>query len=63
MGTEEKSEQKNGSIYSWDFLAFAGRLLGNLDSSGKLLGMLGKFSAVFIWGAALYLGYSLVAGL
>jgi len=46
----------------WFFsLAFAGRLVGTLDSSGRLLGLLGKFSAVFIWGAALYLGYSLVA--
>lgn len=48
----------------WFFsLAFAGRMLGNLDSSGRVLGLLGKFSAVFIWGAALYLGYSLMAGL
>lgn len=42
------------------FLAFAGRLLGNLDSSGRLLGLLGKFSAIFIWGAAVYLGYGLI---
>lgn len=43
-------------------LAFSGRLLGGLDGSGRLLGLLGKFSAVFIWGAAVYLGYGLVAG-
>lgn len=42
------------------FLAFAGRFLGNLDSSGRLLGLLGKFSAIFIWGAAVYLGYGLI---
>jgi L-lysine exporter family protein LysE/ArgO len=48
----------------WFFtLAFAGRLLGNLDSSGKLLALLGKFSAIFIWGAAIYLGYNLAAGI
>lgn len=48
----------------WFFaLAFAGRLIGNLDNSGRLLVLLGKFSAVFIWGAALYLGYSLVCGI
>lgn len=47
----------------WFFaLAIAGRLLGSLDSSGSLLAMLGKFSAVFIWGAAAYLGYSLITG-
>lgn len=46
----------------WFFsLALAGRVAGTLDSSGRLLGLLGKFSAMFIWGAALYLGYSLVA--
>ena len=45
----------------WFFaLAFAGRWLGNIDSSGRLLELLGKFSAVFIWGAAIYLGYSLL---
>lgn len=45
----------------WFFsLALAGRLVGTLDCSGRLLGLLGKFSAMFIWGAALYLGYSLV---
>lgn len=47
----------------WFFgLAFTGRLLGNLDNSGKILQLLGRFSAVFIWGAAVYLGYSLAAG-
>jgi ATP-binding cassette subfamily B protein len=33
------------------------------NSSGRILRLLGKFSAVFIWGAALYLGYGLLAGL
>ncbi len=47
----------------WFFaLAFAGRLLGTLDSSGRLLELVGKFSAIFIWAAAIYLGYSLVMG-
>ncbi len=44
-------------------LAFAGRWIGSLDASGKWLEMLGKVSAVFIWGAAMYLGYGMVAGL
>lgn len=48
----------------WFFgLAYAGRMLGSLDASGRWLGLLGKFSAVFIWGAAAYLGYSIVVGL
>lgn len=48
----------------WFFaLAFAGRLLGSLDNSEQLLAFVGKFSAVFIWGAALYLGHSLISGI
>lgn len=44
-------------------LAFAGRWIGSLDASGKWLGWLGKVSAVFIWGAAMYLGYGMMLGL
>lgn len=53
-------------LVSWVWflsLAFAGRWIGSLDASEKLLGWLGKVSAVFIWGAAIYLGYGMVAGL
>jgi L-lysine exporter family protein LysE/ArgO len=46
----------------WFFaLALAGRIIGNLDSTGKMLSRIGKISAVFIWGAALYLGYGIVS--
>ncbi len=44
-------------------LAFTGRLMGNLDSTGKLLGVIGKISAVFIWGAALYLAVGMISEL
>lgn len=45
----------------WFFaLAVAGRLMGNVDSTGKLLGFIGKLSAVFIWGAALYLAGGMI---
>ncbi|QDR82133.1 LysE/ArgO family amino acid transporter [Sporomusa termitida] len=48
----------------WFFaLAFAGRLMGNLDSTGKMLGIIGKISAVFIWGAALYLAGGMLSEL
>ncbi|SMC38126.1 LysE/ArgO family amino acid transporter [Sporomusa malonica] len=48
----------------WFFaLAFAGRTIGSLDASGRVLGLMGKISAVFIWGAAVYLGYGMVGGL
>lgn len=42
------------------FLALAGNKIGSLENSGKWLGLLGKFSALFIWGTAVYLGFSLL---
>lgn len=42
------------------FLALAGNKIGNLEDSGKWLSLLGKFSAVFIWGTAMYLGYGML---
>jgi len=48
----------------WFFaLAFAGRIMGSLDAGGRLLRVVGRVSAMFIWGAALYLGYGIVNGL
>jgi L-lysine exporter family protein LysE/ArgO len=47
----------------WFFgLAYAGRTIGNLDASGRVLGLMGRVSAVFIWGAAAYLAYGMVGG-
>lgn len=74
IGTSSLQYTGNGKIlftfacilvsWGWFFgLAYAGRLLGNLDASGRWLSLLGKFSAVFIWGAAAYLGYGIVVGL
>lgn len=40
----------------WFFsLASAGRILGNLDSSGKLMKMMNKISALLIWASAIML--------
>lgn len=36
-------------------LAFAGRILGKVDSSGKAITILNKISGVIIWGVALYM--------
>lgn len=48
----------------WFFaLAFAGRIMGSLAAGGRLLSVVGRVSALFIWGAALYLGYGIVSGL
>lgn len=42
--------------WCWFFgLALTGRLLGNLNQGEKFLTYLNKFSALIIWGAALYL--------
>ena len=44
----------------WFFgLALAGRTLHRLDSSGKLMLMLNKLSALIIWGVAIYLAVHL----
>ncbi|MFC7391451.1 LysE/ArgO family amino acid transporter [Scopulibacillus cellulosilyticus] len=41
----------------WFFsLAIAGRILGKVDTSGKLIMMLNKLSAVIIWVVAIYIG-------
>lgn len=45
----------------WFFsLAFAGRMLGKLDDSGRGLFIMNRVSALLIWGSAGYLVFSLV---
>ncbi|WP_066392871.1 LysE/ArgO family amino acid transporter [Neobacillus mesonae] len=40
----------------WFFgLAIAGKIVGNFDSEGKFLKIINKFSALIIWGVAVYL--------
>lgn len=46
----------------WFFsLAKAGRLLGEIDQSGQWINRLNKVSAIIIWGAAVYIGFSLIS--
>lgn len=40
-------------------LAFAGRLVGQADTSGRVLRLLNKASALLIWGIAAYMGLQL----
>lgn len=48
----------------WFFgLALGGKLVGHLDSSGKVLGMINKISALIIWGVAGYLMLNLIMGI
>ncbi|MFC3882124.1 LysE/ArgO family amino acid transporter [Bacillus songklensis] len=41
-------------------LAFAGKMTSRLDQSGKTLYILNKVSALFMWGMAVYMAFSLV---
>ncbi len=48
----------------WFFgLAIAGRYFGKLDSSGKLMALLNKGSALVIWGIAVYLAIRLAGNM
>lgn len=48
----------------WFFgLALCGKLVGHLDSSGKVLEVVNKISALIIWGVAVYLIIQLVKGI
>jgi L-lysine exporter family protein LysE/ArgO len=40
-------------------LSIAGRIVGNLDTQGKLLQVINKISAILIWGVAIYIGVQL----
>lgn len=44
-------------------LAFAGRLIGKLDSSGMFLIVMNKLSALMMWGIALYMVWGVVSNL
>jgi L-lysine exporter family protein LysE/ArgO len=43
-------------------LALAGKIMSSLDGSGRLLVVLNKVSALFIWGVAVYMAISLFNG-
>lgn len=44
----------------WFFaLAFAGRMIKNVDGTGKVFAVINKVSAIIMWGSALYLIYML----
>jgi L-lysine exporter family protein LysE/ArgO len=49
-------------LVSWIWftgLAVAGRITGELDKSGRLMTVLNKISALVMWGAAIYIGFTL----
>jgi L-lysine exporter family protein LysE/ArgO len=49
-------------LVSWIWfagLAVAGKITGELDKSGRLMMVLNKISALVMWGAAIYIGFTL----
>ena len=49
-------------LVSWIWfagLALAGRRIGDLDQSGRLMSAFNKISALVMWGAAIYIGFTL----
>lgn len=61
-GAEKTAFALTCIVVSWLWfasLAFAGKIVGNLDRSGKFLLLLNRLSAIFMWGTAIYLGSSL----
>ncbi len=49
-------------VVSWVWfaaLAYAGRVVGSIDRSGKFMLLLNRISAIFMWGTAIYLGSSI----
>lgn len=43
-------------------LGIAGKAVGSMDTSGRLLTVINRISAVIMWGMAAYLAYGLIAG-
>jgi L-lysine exporter family protein LysE/ArgO len=41
-------------------LAIVGRIVGHLDTNGKILTIINKISAILIWGVAMYIGILLI---
>lgn len=65
VGTEKMVFALACIIVSWFWflgLALAGRWLGKIDSKGKILLIVNKFSALIIWGVAIYLTWNLFFG-
>lgn len=61
-GAEKLSFALASILVSWIWftgLAVAGRITGELDKSGRMMGMLNKISALVMWGAAIYIGLTL----
>jgi L-lysine exporter family protein LysE/ArgO len=49
-------------LVSWIWftgLAVGGRIIGQLDTSGRVMRIMNKISALVMWGAAIYIGHSL----
>lgn len=52
-----------GVSWIWFFgLAIAGRILGRVDSTGKLVKRFNQASAFIIWGMAVYIGIKVISG-
>ncbi|PSL40102.1 L-lysine exporter family protein LysE/ArgO [Planomicrobium soli] len=50
-----------GVSWIWFFsLAIAGKIVGQLDSTGSILKKMNQLSALIVWGMALYMGYQLL---
>jgi L-lysine exporter family protein LysE/ArgO len=43
-------------------LGIAGKAVGSMDTSGRLLTVINRISAVIMWGTAAYLAFGLIAG-
>jgi L-lysine exporter family protein LysE/ArgO len=61
-GAEKLSFALASILVSWIWftgLAVAGRITGELDKSGRLIRVMNKISALVMWGAAIYIGFTL----
>jgi L-lysine exporter family protein LysE/ArgO len=61
-GVEKVTFALAAILVSWIWfagLALAGRITGEFDESGRLMSFLNKISALVMWGAAVYIGFSL----
>jgi len=61
-GSEKLAFALAAILVSWIWfagLAIAGRVTGELDRSGRMMVILNKISALVMWGAAVYIGFTL----